>query len=84
MLKAFFQKLENENIPKDAIRLLIEDPSYLNLMKTAIDAADAVTIGDNEVSPELVEYAKQSGKPFLEYQTEEKNVDSHKAFYDQF
>ncbi len=84
MDKGIVTKLSNENIPSTATKLLSEDSSYLNLMKTAIDAADAITMGEENVMPELVEYAKKTGKPFLEYQTEEKNVESHRNFYDQF
>ena len=82
--KNFFNKLISENIPKEATKLIEEDPSYVNIMKAAIDAADAITIGDETVLPELVEYAKATGKPILEYQNEENYVNAYNDFYEQF
>ncbi len=79
----FYKKLILENIPSNAIKKLEKDPSYINLMKTAIDATDAISIGVKHVNQELLEYAKKSGKPILEYQSNEKNVEAHRTFYDQ-
>ncbi|MGI6479285.1 MAG: glycogen/starch synthase [Salinivirgaceae bacterium] len=81
--KEFFKKLTRENIPASAIKLLEKDPSYINLMKTALDATDAIIIGDKNINPEVLEYAKKSEKPILEYHEDEKCVDLHNEFYDQ-
>ncbi len=56
---------------------------YLSLMKLAIDLSDGVVQGSAEVNAELLEYVKQSGKPFLSYQDEETYIDAYNAFYDQ-
>jgi starch synthase len=55
---------------------------YISLMKSTIDSADAVIAGDQEVSQELIEYAKASGKPFLDYQGEEDYYVKYNEFYD--
>jgi starch synthase len=52
-------------------------------MKTALDATDAIIIGDKNINPEVLEYAKKSEKPILEYHEDEKCVDLHNEFYDQ-
>lgn len=41
--------------------------NHAALMRLAIDHADAIIAGDDAISPELVEYAANSGKPFLPY-----------------
>lgn len=82
--KNFFNKLKAENIPAAAIKKIAEEPSYINIMKTAIDVADAIVIGEENIHKELYDYAKSTGKPILEYQEDEKIVESHKNLYDQF
>jgi starch synthase len=51
-------------------------------MKSAIDSSDAVIVGDQEAHPELIEYAKNSGKPFLDYQGDEDYYVKYNEFYD--
>lgn len=51
-------------------------------MKIAIDHADAIVEAADGVSPEVIEYAIASGKPFLRYQDaapDEKSA--YKEFY---
>lgn len=55
---------------------------YISLMKSAIDNADAVIAGDQEVNPELMEYAKSNGKYFLDYQGDEDYYEKYNEFYD--
>lgn len=43
------------------------EPDHKILNKLAIDFADAIVQGSEGVDPELIEYAKASGKPFLAY-----------------
>ena len=47
--------------------ILNGDIDYVSLMKMAIDNADAVVEASEGVNPELIEYAKASGKPFLPF-----------------
>lgn len=56
---------------------------YVSLMKTAIDMSDGVTICSANATPELVEYAKASGKPVLDYTGETPDIAAYNAFYDQ-
>lgn len=41
------------------------------LNKLAIDYSDAITFSSDDIDPELIEYARNSGKPILEYQKPE-------------
>ncbi len=61
----------------------IEEADYVSLYKFAIDHADGIIQGNIEVNEEIKEYALQSGKPFLEHQTEEEYVKAYSDFYDE-
>ena len=54
---------------------------YIKLNKLAIDFADAIVESSEGVDPELVEYAKASGKPFMAYPGEGACVDAYHSFY---
>ncbi len=53
-------------------------------MKGAITFSDAIIQGSETVNAELLEFAKASGKPFLDYQGPEKEnyVEPINDFYD--
>lgn len=55
--------------------------NYQALMMSAIDFSEGVIVGSENVSPELIEYAKASGKPVLQYQADN-YVDTYNNFYD--
>ncbi len=56
-------------------------PSYSSLMMTAIDFSDGIIAGAENTNQEVLDYAKNSGKPFLPY-NEEKYVEFYNNFYD--
>lgn len=56
---------------------------YHTLMKGAIDKADAFIMGSEEIDPKVLEYVKESGKPILDYQTDEDYYVKYNEFYDQ-
>ena len=58
------------------------DGTYVSLMKGAIDRSDALIQGSEEINPEILEYAKASGKPMLDYIDEEKFYIAYNEFYD--
>ncbi len=77
--KDMVNKIKFDNIDEEAIKPL-EEPSYNNLMKVAIDYSDALIVG-SEALPELLEtYIKDSNKPVLEH----KNKDEFGEAYTQF
>lgn len=54
------------------------------ISRFAIDMADAIVVGSSDVDPQLIEYAQQSGKPFLPYtgpvdQTSQSYIDFYKS-----
>lgn len=59
-----------------------KEPTYLNLMKAAISYADAVVVAQENVSGELVEYAKSLKKPVVDYAPMEEQVERLNELYD--
>ena len=57
--------------------------SYVSLMKGAIDHSDALLVASPVINAEVMEYAKASGKPMLDYQGEEDYFNAYNDFYDQ-
>lgn len=73
-------KVRFDNINEDAIKHL-KQPSYVNLMKVAIDYSDALIKGSEEIPKELEAYLKASNKPVLEYFSLEEFADPYSEFY---
>lgn len=80
----FAEKIANEGV-KDEKLSILSTPSYENLYRFVIDYADGITVASPKASPELVEYARQSGKPVLEYREpdEEDFFDNYYRFYEE-
>ncbi len=57
-------------------------PSYVNIMKAAIDFSDGIIQGSETVNAELVEYCNETGKHFLSYQPLDTFIDAYNIFYD--
>ncbi len=56
---------------------------YVSLMKGAIERSDALIIGSPEINAEVLEFAKASGKPMLDYLDSEDYYNTYNEFYDQ-
>ena len=80
----FAEKIANEGV-KDEKLSILSTPSYENLYRFVIDYADGITVASPKASPDLVEYARQSGKPVLEYREpdEEDFFDNYNRFYEE-
>lgn len=57
-------------------------PTYVNVMKTAIDFSDGVIVGSETVNAELLDYINETGKPMLPYQPLDRFIDAYNIFYD--
>lgn len=75
------QKIKLEGISDKDVDVL-NPASFANLTKLAIDNADGIIKGSESINPEVEQYIKDSGKPFLEYQPEDKYIDAYNEFYD--
>lgn len=57
-------------------------PSYVSMMKSAIDFSDGVILGSETINDELLEYVNESDKPMLPHQTMDRFIDAYNIFYD--
>ena len=73
-------KIKFDNINDDVIKIL-ENPTYNNLMKVAIDHSDALVVGSQEIPEELEKYLKDSNKPVLDYKNKDEFGEAYIQFY---
>jgi starch synthase len=73
-------KVKFDNVPADSIALL-EHPNYENILKTAILHSDGIIISSEGVSGSLVDFIKNSGKPFLPFVPKEEFAEVYVNFY---
>ncbi len=87
-----FSQPLNENLMERIAKEGVEDeklselslPTYENLYRYVMDYADGIIIASQKAEPALVEYARQSGKPLLEWQNPESAecFDNYNRFYE--
>lgn len=73
--KVLFDGLENEQVK------YLKKPTYVNLMKTAVDNSDAVIIAGDNIPDELKKYLSKLVKPVLEYKNREEFASAYQEFY---
>ena len=56
--------------------------NYMDLMRGALQFADAIVYGAEELSADYVKMAEETGKPILTYQGEDDYVNAYNTFYD--
>ena len=74
------QKISFDGLEEDTIKML-DEPSYLNLMKVAIDNSDAIIKGSAELDSELSSYFDAADKPKLDYFSIEEFTEPYTEFY---
>ena len=72
-------KIKFDNINDGAIKPL-EEPTYNNLMKVAIDYSDALIIGSESIPDALDAYLKESKKPVLEHKSRDEFGEAYTTF----
>ena len=82
--EGFAQKVANEGV-KDEKLADLTLPSYENLYRFVIDYADGIVVASENANPSLVEYARQSGKPVMEFDKKEEAemFDNYNRFYEE-
>jgi starch synthase len=79
--EGFQNRMLLKGIAKKDIAALKHPVDYTALCKLAIDYSDGIIQHSQHINPDLLEYARLSGKPFLEYQSED-FIDACNDFYD--
>ncbi len=81
----FFKKLKEQGFSDEQLAAISKDGDtgidLVKLNKLAIDASDAIIESTEGIDPEIVEYAKASGKPFLPYSGQESAPADYHKFY---
>jgi starch synthase len=67
-------------VPEDVV--LLENPTYENVSKMAIDYCDAIIQGTEQINPNVEKHIKSSGKLFLGHQPKETYIDAYDDFYE--
>ena len=82
--EGFAQKVANEGV-KDEKLADLALPSYENLYRFVIDYADGIVVATESANTTLVEYARQSGKPVMEFEKKEEAemFDNYNRFYEE-
>ncbi len=62
---------------------VISKPDAKALSILAVNFADGIIFGSENMDPELIDYVKSSGLPYLEYQDPDNYVKAYSGFYDQ-
>ena len=81
--KTIVTKLKTDGAKEADMKGFKKDTSFIGLSKLAIDFADGVIQGSENIVPELLEYvASKPDKPFLPYQAPDIYMDKFNEFYD--
>jgi starch synthase len=78
--KEMINKVLFDEIDKKLITDL-QDPTYENLMKIAINYSDGIIMGSENVSKKTVAYLKDYKKPILDFQPKDSFSESYVEFY---
>lgn len=79
----FVNKLLLKGISKKDVANLPKPMNYVTLCKLAIDYSDGIIQMSEHVNEEVLEYARLSGKPFVDYQPTENQAEACDQLYDQ-
>lgn len=79
----FGLKIAGEGV-KDKNLEILDSPSYENLFRFVMNYADGVVAASENIDPRVLEIARASGKPMLEFQAPEtaEFFDNYNRFYD--
>jgi len=76
----FVKKLKFDKVREADIKGL-KNSDFMSISKVAMDYADAIIIGAENINPELEDYARKLNKPLVEFQSQETFIESYNDFY---
>ncbi len=74
--KAIYKGLEDGDLKH------LDNPTFVNLHKHAIQYSDAVIYGSETINPEIQSFVSETKVPTLEYHPEDTYMDAYSKFYD--
>lgn len=78
----FADKLKMDGAHDKDLAGIKKDTSFIGLSKLAVDFADGIIQGSEQIDPAIAEYIATQKVPFLPYQTPETYLDEYNKFYD--
>lgn len=75
------EKAQLDGVNNDYLKV-IHDPTFENLTRLSLQHSDAIIQGSSELPDNINSVIKESGKPFLEYQSVEKYITEYSVFYE--
>ena len=79
---SFKEKTKSDDLTIEYLKDF-EELDYKELTKLAIKYSDGIIMGEPELDSEILDIAKNSELPFLEYKNEDEYMDSYTEFYQQ-
>ncbi len=79
--KEFAAKIPIEGVTAKDVKH-VNDPTFVNLTKLAIDHSDAIIYASDNVNPDIQKYVKKTGKLLLNFKTPEEYIEAYSDFYD--
>jgi starch synthase len=78
---SFSKKVLVDGVSDDHISM-VKDPGYENLVRLAATYSDGLIKGSESLPENVEQVLKKTGKPYLDYVSDEKYVDEFSVFYD--
>ncbi len=78
--KDLIKKIAFDGVPEESIKAL-EEPNYNNLLKVAVDYADAVILAAKDIPAELEDYISKLEKPVLPFFPLQEFEEAYMNFY---
>ena len=78
--KDLIKKIAFDGVPEESIKAL-EEPNYNNLLKVAVDYADAVILAAEDIPSELEDYISKLEKPVLPFVPLQEFEEAYMNFY---
>ena len=78
---SFSRKIVVDGVSEEHLSM-VKNPGYENLASLAATYSDGLIQGSESLPAKVDEVLKKSGKPFLDYASEEKYVEEFSVFYD--
>jgi len=79
--KNFIKKLVIDGVIDEEIKI-VENPTFENITKLAINMSDGVIQGSPTINKDVLKYAQNSATPFLSYHNQDTYIDAYSEFYD--
>jgi starch synthase len=79
--KDFIKKVPIDDITYEDIKI-IENPTYENIIKLAIQYSDGIILADENINKNIISYINENNKKVLAYYDSENYIDTYAEFYE--